>query len=353
MPTPSPKRILIVSVNWLGDLLFMTPAIRAIRRAHPKSFIACLAPPRGLDLLSGNPHLDAVIPLAESRGFLNLFRLLLVIPRIRRERFDVAFLFHRSFSRALLAWAAGIPCRIGYRTWKRSWLLTHAIEPPPADSVHKAVWFLKVVQAAGIPSDGLSYDVGVFPKDSQAVEALLEEWGVGSRQRLVALHPGANWKLKRWPAHHFAQLADRLNAQHGVKVLFLGDRGDLPLVEKIVGQMRTEPFVATGKTTFLQSAALLKRATLLVSNDSGPLHLGLGVGTPVVGLFGPTDPQLTGPLDESKGVALFGSIGCPVPCYQLQCPVNLCMQQISVEQVVEAAGRVLREGRESREGEDV
>ena len=343
MPKPSPekKRILIVAVNWMGDLIFMTPAIRAIRRAYPDSFITCLAPSRGLDLLQSHPYLNEVIPLKESRGLFGLFLWWPVIRRLRAGRFDTAFLFHRSFTRTVVVWAAGIPERIGYRIKKRGWLLTKAVDPPLPDSVHKVVWFLKILEGAGIPSDGFHYDVGILSKDHQAAQEILKGWGISPEDRLVALHAGANWRLKRWPAKNFAQLGDGLTEHYGAKVVFIGDKGDLPLVEKIVGQMRTRPLIAVGRTTFRELGALLTKTRLLVSNDSGPLHLGLAVGTPVVALFGPTDPKLTGPLDDSKAVTLFGSIGCPVPCYQLQCPVNLCMHQISVEQVLMAAGRFL------------
>ena len=344
MPEPSDrKRILIVSVNWMGDLLFMTPALRAIRRCYPDAVIACLAPPRGLDLLKGHPHLNEVIPLDESRGLRGLIRWLLMIRRLRAERFDTAFLFHRSLTRTAIVWCAGVRERIGYRTWRRGWLLTKAVAPPAADSVHKAVWFLKMLEGAGIPSDGFRYDVGLLSQDHQVAGDILREWDIKPEDRLVALHAGANWRLKRWPAKNFAQLGDGLAEHYGVKVVLIGDRGDLPLSEKIAGQMRTRPFVATGRTTFRQLGALLTTTRLLISNDSGPLHLGLAVGTPVVALFGPTDPKLTGPLDDSKAVTLFGSIGCPVPCYQLKCPVNLCMHQISVEQVLMAAGRFLED----------
>ena len=337
----SHQRILIVAVNWLGDLIFMTPAIRAIRRAYPEGYIACLVPPRGVDLLCGNPHLDACIPFEESRGWRGILQWWPLVRRLKQERFDTVFLFHRSFSRTLAACLAGIRFRIGYRTWKRGWLLTEAVDPLPKDSVHKVVGYLKIVEAAGLQADGMHYDVGLLPEDKKAADALLRQWGVCAGDRLVALHPGANWQLKRWPARCFASLADQLTTQCQVKVVFIGDQKDLPLVEQITRQMKTTPLVATGRTSFRQLGALLASTRLLISNDSGPLHLGLAVGIPVVGLFGPTVPDLSGPLDRTKAVALFGSIGCPVPCYQLQCPVNLCMHEIRVEQVLQAAENFL------------
>ena len=202
-------KILIVSVNWLGDLLFLTPSIRAIRRAYPDSFIAALSPRRGMDLLQGNPHLNAVIPMPEGRGMPHLLRRFPLIRRLRAERFDTAFLFHRSLTRAAAVWAAGIPERIGTRTQKRGWLLTRAVEMPPADTVHKVDWFLRIVQAAGIRPDGLHYDAGILPEDERAAEVFAREIGLQPGDRAVALHAGANWLLKRWPARNFAQLADR------------------------------------------------------------------------------------------------------------------------------------------------
>ena len=336
------SRVLIVGVNWVGDLIFMTPAIRAIRRAYPASYIACLIPPRGLDLLRANPHLDAVIPFRESRGLTGLIQWWPLVQQLRRGRFDTAFLFHPSATRAAAVWAAGIPSRIGYRTGKRNRFLTKGVAAPVKDSVHKAIWYLGLVEGAGLPSDGLRYDLAVRPEDRLAVEVLLKGWGVAQGDRLVALHPGANWRLKRWPAKNFASLADRLSKQFDAKVIFVGSGADLPLVEKIRRQMQTQPLVATGRTSLCQLGALLSRVRLLVSNDSGPLHLGSAVGTPVIGLFGPTDPKCTGPIENGRSVTLFGSIGCPVPCYRLECPANLCMNQITVEQVLEAAGRFLK-----------
>ncbi|MBI3323190.1 MAG: lipopolysaccharide heptosyltransferase II [Candidatus Omnitrophica bacterium] len=335
------QRILIVAVDWLGDLLFMTPAIRSIRRAHPDSHIACLVAPRGLDLLAGNPHLDELIAWQEGRGAAGWLRIFPLARRLRAGRFDTCFLFHRSFSRTLAAWLAGIPSRVGYRTWKRGWLLTTPVDPPAKDSVHKAEWFLRLVGAGGIVPAGRQYDAGILPEDTLRAEEFIRGMRVAAGEPVVALHAGANWKLKRWPPGHFARLADALAERYGARVLFVGGPEDIPLIRGIAGRMRTEPLVAAGRTTFRQMGALLARTRLLISNDSGPLHMGIAAGVPVVALFGPTRPELTGPPEGAKAVTLFGSIGCPVPCYRLHCPANLCMGQISVEQVLEAAGKFL------------
>ncbi len=337
MNKPPRKRILIVTVNWLGDLLFMTPAIRSIRRAYPDSYIACLAPGRGLDLLTGNPHINKLISFEESRGLRGILHWLALANQLRSERFDTAFLFHRSFTRAFVVRLAGIRSRIGYRTWKQGWLLTQSAVSPSKDSVHKATWYLKLLEADQIPADGLRYDVELTREDHAAAEKLLKGWGIGSSVRLIALHVGSNWKLKRWPAESFAQLADALATKFDARIVFIGSGEDRSLIEKVIQRMNVKPLVAAGRTTLRQSGALLARSALVVSNDSGPLHLALAVGTPVVGLFGPTLPELSGPPSGAKAISLFGSIGCPVPCYQLNCPANLCMSEIRVDQVVAAA----------------
>lgn len=341
MPAETPRRILIVSVNWLGDLIFMTPALRAVRKRFAGAHLACLVPPRGVPLLSGNPHLDEVIPLAETRRPAAWAALLRAAGHLREKRFDTAILFHRSFSRTVLAWAAGIPCRIGYRTRKRGWLLTRSAPAPKPDTLHKVEWFLHLLRQVGIPPDGHRYEPGVTRADEARARALLSELGIGSGEPVAALHVGANWKLKRWPAARFAELGDRLSARRNVKILFVGGASDLPLIRSVTDRMKCRPAVAAGKTSFPELGAVLKRVRVLVSNDSGPLHMAVAVGTPVVAVFGPTAPTLTGLPEGAQGATFFGSIGCPVPCYQLRCPVNLCMERVTVDQVLEAAERFL------------
>jgi len=131
-----------------------------------------------VDLLQGNPHIDELIPMEESRGCLGLFRWLGWVSQLRLKEFDTAFLFHRSFTRALVLRLAGIPHRIGYRTLKRGWLLSRSIEPPKKDSIHKAAFFLQLVEAAGISPDHLHYDAGFSCEDQKSAEQLLEKIGL-------------------------------------------------------------------------------------------------------------------------------------------------------------------------------
>lgn len=330
-------RILAVGVNWLGDALFMTPALRAIRRAHPDAFLACAVPPRCRELLAGNPHVDEVLLFDErgaNRGPFGLWRF---ARRLQAARFDQAFLFHRSFTRTLAVALAGIPQRIGYTTWKRGWLLTTAVPMPPKDTVHKVAYFLALVRAAGIPPDGEHYDLTVTDADRQYARQLLQATGWQPGRPAVALHAGANWHLKRWPPKLFARLGDQLAAQRGALVMLVGSADDRPLAEGIARRMRHPPAILCGQTTLAQLGALFQQVSVVISNDSGPLHVAAAVGARTIGLFGPTTPQLTGPPASPTTRLLFGSIGCPVPCYRQWCPVNLCMRQLTPARVVEVA----------------
>lgn len=333
------QRIIIVGVNWLGDALFMSPAIRAIRKAHPHAHVACLVPPRCRELLKGNPHLNAILCFDErgaDRGLAGFSRL---VRTLRAGRFDAAYLFHRSFTRTIAAALAGIPQRIGYSTWKRAWLLTKAVPMPPKDTLHKIQYFLNLLERYGIPSDGTHYDLSIPDADRLYAQGLLRAAGCDSTHLKVAIHAGANWHLKRWPAKLFARLGDLLSERHQARILFIGSADDRPLAEGIVRRMTQPASILCGQTTLTQLAALMKEVDWVVSNDSGPLHIAAAVRARVIGLFGPTRPELTAPPAAENVKILFGSIGCPVPCYRQWCPINLCMRQITPENVAGLIGK--------------
>ena len=328
-------RILIMGVNWLGDTLFMTPAIRAVRRRYPDAFLACAVPPRCQELLAGNPHLDLVLPFDERGADHGAAGLRRFIRTLRPLRFDASFLFHRSLTRAAVAALAGIPRRVGYATWKRCWLLTTAVPMPPKDTVHKVTLFLNLLAAAGIPADGMAYDFPVSEGDRQYARQLLQAAGCRPDRPTVAMHTGANWHLKRWPPAFFARLGDELSGPAGARVVLVGSAADRPMAEGIARRMRHPPVILCGQTTLPQLGALFSEISAVVSNDSGPLHLAAAVGARTVGLFGPTDPALTAPPPAPHVKILFGSIGCPVPCYRQWCPINLCLRQMTPARVVE------------------
>lgn len=333
-------RILVINVNWVGDVLFSTPFIRAIRQAYPGSYIACLVHPRCVEMLEGNPRINEIIVYDEEGLHRSLFGKLRLIMLLKKKRFDTAFLLHRSFTKALLAALAGISSRIGYPTKKRSWLLTKAVEEY-SDEPHKVEYFLNIARACGIKRGGTSYEFFVNDADRKFARDLLAENGIKDADTLAVICPGGNWDPKRWPKENFAGLADILIEQFSAKVVISGAKKDARLADEIKRLMKHVPAITCGRTTLRQLGALLERADLVIANDTGPMHIAVAMKTKVIALFGPTSPEITGPYGEGEYRVISKWKECDIPCYDLTCRDNRCMAAISVEEVVAVVEELL------------
>lgn len=327
-------KILIVEVNWLGDVLFSTPAIRALREKFPDSFISCLAVPRVREVLENNPRINEIIINDEDgshRGFRGRMKL---SAQLRKKNFDLAVLFHRSFTRALTVYLAGIPRRIGYYTFKRGLLLTDAVSMPKKDSLHRVDYYLRIVKSLGCDIRDRQYEFLTGCKDDIFIDNFLRGEGINGDDFLVCLNAGGNWGPKRWPRENFVRLADRLAVECNAKIILSGSKEDVGLVGQIAGAMEHRPVIAAGKTSLAQLAALFKKTGLVISADSGPLHMAASVGANLIALFGPTSPAITGPIGKGVIKVLQEGIGCVIPCYDKNCDDNKCMREITVEDVL-------------------
>ncbi|MFA5088470.1 MAG: lipopolysaccharide heptosyltransferase II [Candidatus Omnitrophota bacterium] len=329
------KRILVVNVNWVGDVIFSTPVFKALKRAYPQASITCLVVPRVREILECSPCVDQIIVYDEKGKHRNLFNKIKLIIELARGRFDVAFLLHRSLTRALLVFLAGIPRRVGYDTKKRGFLLTHKVEVPDGD-LHRADYYLNIIESFGVKVCDRSSELVVPPQAQREMEQILRKQGISDRDYLVVAHVGGNWALKLWPSQNFALLIRRLIHDGRAKVIIPGSSKELPLAEEIVRISGGEALVLAGETNLKQLIALMRRADMVISADSGPLHMANSVGTKSIGLFGPTRPEITGPRGKGQYVVIQKDIGCNTnPCYLLQCPDNVCMRAITVEDVIQ------------------
>ena len=340
----TPNKILVVNVNWIGDVLFSLPLLASLRKAFPEASLTCWVVPRCAELLESQPMVDAILLYDEKgkqRGWRAKYQFL---RQLRAKGFDTVFLLHRSFSRTLLCTLAGIPERIGYRTWKRTWLLTHPVRasvgsPGPQDWIrhgkHKVEYFLDLARAVGIEVNHPWYEIHLDDGQKKRARDSLAKMGVNLQEPFIAVHPGANWDLKRWPPEFFSDLVGRF-AQDDLQVLISGSFSDRSLIQKIIQpcQNNSRIWSLAGEWSLLDLAALFQLAQLVVANDTGPLHLASAVGTPVVALFGPTQPHLTGPYGKGAIRVLRKEVGCNEdPCYSLGCHENICMRAITVEEV--------------------
>ncbi len=326
------KRIVIFNVNWLGDVLFSTPVIRALRQSYPQAYLACIIPARCLPVLEANPYLDEIIFFDDRSTHKSLFAKINFIFTLKKRRFDTAILLHGSLTRALISKLAGIPERIGYDTKRRGFLLTRKINPPRVDSLHRVDYYLGVIQAWGVKPVGQRLDLFLDPNDQKGCDDFLGRSGLTPDDIIVGINPGGNWLPKRWPTESWKKLSDKLIADLGVKVVVTGGLEDLAFAEEIAHGGGA--VIAAGKLNLRQSAALFKRLNIFICADTGPLHIANAVGAKkIIALFGPTDACLTGPIPDENVCILQKNIGCTIPCYQKNCPDNRCMKAIGVDEV--------------------
>jgi len=354
-PSLSISRLLVIRPDHLGDLLFMTPALRALREAFPRAHIAALVGPWGREVAARNPHLDDVL-VCEFPGFARQRKpwpwqpyvyLLQSASWLRRQQFDLALVMRFDhWWGALLAHLAGIPRRIGYDIPEVKPFLTTAV--PYRFGQHEVEQNLELVRALNTRYSILNtrLEFWVSPEDEALTKQYLEARGVGERDVLVALHPGAGAAVKLWRNEAWAEVAAALARHCGAKIVVTGSTEERSMAEQIAARMQTRPLLAAGETTLGQLAALLRRCRLAIGTDSGPLHLAVAVGTPTVHLFGPADARLFGPWgDPARHRVVTSRLEC-VPCHRLdyagdEIELHPCVRWITVEQVMDAARALL------------
>jgi lipopolysaccharide heptosyltransferase II len=328
-------KILIINVNWLGDVLFSTPLIRCLKKKYPSSYIGCLLPERCFPILTMNPNVDKLIPIDEKkeRGVKFDFS---VVKELKKYKFDISLHLHRSFSRRMLAFLSEIQERIGYSIKLKGFLLTKKIELP-SKNFHRAMYYFHLGEVLGIEYDQKGCDFYLSNEDLDYMKKLLKENKIKEKEYIV-LNPGGNWIPKRWPTTYWAKLADLIQKNVNKRVIISGSNSDVLLANKIKSKMDSNPIIFVGKTNLKQLGVLFKLSHFLISADTFPLHLAYALSTPVIGLYGPTSPKITGPFGKGKAIIVKKDVGCKIPCYIKKCNLNYkCMTSITPELVYEEA----------------
>lgn len=335
---------MIRATNWIGDAVMSLPAIEALEARFPTAEIVLVAKPWVSDVYSHSDPARRIIVYdsrGEHQGMAGFSKL---IGQLQSERFDAAVLFQNAFHAAWMAWRAGIPVRIGYARDSRGFLLTDPIEPPPAASYgHQTFYYLHLLFRAGLiarpepprPLTDPWLSVGAGKKNW--VTGFLESSGLHGPRFLAGLFPGAAFgPAKRWFPDRFAALADRLVAALSADVLIFGSQTERPLAEDIARQMSHTPILVAGEITLGQSMTLMEQCGLIVTNDSGSMHVAAALGLPVVAIFGSTDARATGPLGPNARV-IQHLVPCN-PCGLRTCPIDFrCMEGMTVATVYRAA----------------
>lgn len=322
-------QILIVSTTALGDTLWATPAIENIRKSYPHAYIAVLTSPIGLQALKNNPHIDKFFLLEEplSNHFFKLWKALY------REHFDTVLLFHASQRLALpLCSLLGASRIIGTAGINKGLddLLTDAL---PNAQQHEIVRRLRIAEAIGAKTTTQTLSFFLQPHE------LIEPWNKGAKKTWIALHPGSKDAFKRWPTERFIELGNRLKEKMDCEILITGTKDERRLMEEIASHIPGAHLDAADRN-LRGFAALLSQMDLLISNDTGPVHLACALGRPVVAIYSSTDPSLCGPHHAKNALAISRRAACD-PCLKRKCHQPFCFLQIGSEEVFNAAQTLL------------
>jgi lipopolysaccharide heptosyltransferase II len=349
-----PERILCVKTHAIGDALMVTPALRVLRRANPSAEIVVLTGGQCADILAGNPSVDEVIVADENKLQRGDRRELTDLVRdLRRGGFTRAYVFQRSHALHFLLFLARIPIRVGlsYSPWAP--FLTRTVVWPSGSPAYAGEMYLRVVGGRGSePAGVLSFPIS--EQDRLAARELLETTGLADDEVVVALAPGGGRNprdyvpQKRWDPGRFAHVADVLSGETGCRVLMVGSPDDLPCCQAVQVQAATELLDLCGCTTLRTLAGVLQRCSLLITNDSAPVHVAVALGTPSVTVFGPSDSRALLPPGSTIHLAVQSAARCS-PCYANEpfpgCADWICMDEIAVGEVLGVARKLLEGSR--------
>lgn len=334
--------ILIRGVNWVGDAVMTMPAIRALRRSMPGSRMSLLVKEWVSPLFSGYPHVDDVITYEDSHK--GLSGRLGLASALKKKHFSRAILLPNSFDSALVAFLARIPERTGYSRDMRGLLLTQRISYHGEDRLmHHIDYYIELLNRAGIPAERT--DPWIYLTLDERLEG--RETLGRLKRPLVGINPGAAYgSAKQWLPDRFAQVAERVITELDGSVVIFGGPSETGIAGEISEGLKGHVtagrlLVMAGKTTLRGLAALISECDMLLTNDSGPMHIGYAVNTPLVALFGSTDPSLTGP-PENGNIVIKKDMPCS-PCFLRKCkyPDIRCMEAIESSEVFEAIRRLL------------
>ena len=353
----TPKRILLVRLRQIGDVVFTTPAVRGLRERFPDARFTYIVEPAAAPIVAGNPLLDEIIIASRGRGIAGLAEELALVGRLRAARFDMAIDFHGGPRSSLLTWLSGAPVRLGYQVVGRSWMYTMRVPRPRRPRARHSVenqWDL--LSALDIPlPDAARFPVEMRP-DPRAAEAVSERLaraGVGADHRVIVVHVSAGNPFRRWPTAAFVALVTELVAHdRRRRVIVTSGPSELQAAGGVIAQARLlldpadrDHVLSCGEFSLAELRALVDRAALYIGGDSGPLHVAATSTVPIVGLYGPTLPVRSAPwrapqwITESVEVE---GLECR-PCDQRTCvPGDFrCLTRLRPEQVIDAAERAL------------
>src|SRR4026207_2261753 len=330
-----PRNILAIKLRYLGDVLLATPTLHALKVAFPEARPTVLVNRGTDDILGGNPHVDEILPL-DRGSILQQSRFIL---DIRRRRFDTVVDLTDGDRAAFLTWISGARVRIGFNDEQRWTGHCYTAAVTGGAGAHRIERDLAALAPLGIEARDRIPQIWLGPEDVARVDQLAVQLGLAKDRSWVVIQPGARYWFKAWPPQRFAEVADRLHDRFGCQVLVAGSPQEAALTQAVVDHAKSPLLSIAGRSDVRMLAALLKRSTLFIGNDTGAMHIAAAVGTPLVGLFGPSNPLEWGPRG-GRAETIYKGLDCRI-CFHPTClrGEDNCMKLITVEEVMAAAVR--------------
>ena len=335
------RKILLRATNWIGDAVMTTPALAAVRASFPQAEIIMLANPLVAQLFQHHPAVDKVMVYDRKGRHKGWRGFMAGINEVQSQHFDLAILFQNAIEAALLTFAARVPARAGYATDARGFLLTHPVKISAADKqLHHTRYYLTMLERLGISGGDGKLSLNLTTAEQDWASSVLKT------QNVIAVNPGAAYgSAKRWFPERFAQVADTLAQKYQSTIVLTGGPAEIEIGQDIQAFMQQDCMNLIGTTSVRQMMAVLASSRMLITNDSGPMHVAAAFDVPIVAIFGPTDHTTTSPASTRVKIVR-KDMDC-APCLLRQCPTDhRCMKAITPDDVISAAVELLNEADE-------
>lgn len=339
------NKLLVINLMHVGDLLLVTPVLRALRSAYPQAQIDLVADAKLSDLVVLNRNINRLWAIDKKGHHDRLWNYLKFISEIRNEKYDMVINLHRNERASFLAAFSGAKRIIGYSTWGPHLLFDQVMPNLKAVKHQVHSHFDVLQQGLGLTEiDDRGLEMWLSAEAEDKAEKLWRQAYFDPTLTVVGFNTGASWPTKRWPKEYFAEMADRLLAM-GYGIAFFGGSMDVALVEETLGLMKEKqhPHLAvfTGKVSLMELAAMLKKCKVFATNDSGPMHVAVAVGTPVVAPYGSSPVPGFYPYDD-QSIVIQSPVDCH-PCGEHTCDHHTCMKVITPEIFLEKVLTILRD----------
>jgi len=338
-----PKKILISLPNWLGDIVMSLPTIKGMRWLFPDSHISVLVKASFASIFKYNQDVNEVIAYQRGEKLRKFISGWKIAKTIRDKNFDLALILPRSFNSALIPFISKIPQRVGYAADTRSILLSHAIKrDKELLAQHRVYYYLNLLSHFGKPVALSSPGIKTGREEEKWADELLRSLNIKKDIPLIGFNAGATYgDAKCWFPERYAQVAEHLIEKYNAHILLFGSKAESEINLEIARKLPKDRVLnLTGRTDIIQLVTLIKRCRLLITNDTGPMHVASAVGTLIVAVFGPTDYITTAPFGD-KHIIVRKNVHCS-PCLERTCPTDqLCMRAVTVEDVFDACAKLL------------